>query len=123
MGMPATVRPRNSVPAALVLNGPVLELRLVVLAEWTVVAVTRPPSRDAPSVVAVLAEADPVAVDSDRAPVLTVPLVIIPGRPTEATEFVCVMPVCEVQPSVAKADLPDSTVEARVTSVPNAAPA
>jgi hypothetical protein len=123
MGRPRTERPRNWVPAALVANLPVLESRLVVLTDLMVVADTRPPSRDKPSVVAELAAADPVAVDSDPALVATVPLVRIPGTPTEATEFVWVMPICDVQPSVDRADLPDCTVEATLTSVPNAPPA
>lgn len=72
--------------------------------------------------VAELAEAAPEAVCPDAALVSMVP-VVMTGVLTEATVFVWLTPVCEVQPSVDRAERPDSTVEATLTFVPNADPA
>jgi hypothetical protein len=114
IGVPATVRPTKSVPAALVPNAPVLLSRLVVLSDWTAVAVTTPPSALTPWVVAELVVATPVEVVSDAVLVSTVP-VLRTGVVTDATVSVFTTPVCEVQPSVTNAERLDCTTFATET--------
>jgi hypothetical protein len=85
-------------------------LRLVVLTDLMAVALTKPPSKLACSVAAELVAATPVLVVFDAAVVSIVPVESAFGRCTDAAVFVWVTPIADVQPRMAKADLPDFTV-------------
>jgi hypothetical protein len=85
-------------------------LWLVVLTDLTAVAFTTPPSKLTCSIAAELVAATPVSVVFDAAVVSIVPDESAFGTCTEAAVFECVTPIADVQPSMAKADLPDFTV-------------
>ena len=108
IAVPATTSPTNLVPAALVLNEPGA-CSVVVLTDWTAVAVTRPPSALAPWVVALLTEAGPPGVACEAALVVTVPVLSSGGTVTEAMLLVCVTPVWDVQGSTDSAERPECT--------------
>jgi hypothetical protein len=118
-GVPAITRPVNCVPAALVLNVPVELFVWVVLTDCTSVAVMRPPRALKPSTVLVAVDATPGAlVVVDWALVSIVPVSMTPGNPTDATLLVKPTGACDVQPSVARAERPDSTTDPTFTVVP-----
>src|SRR5580693_9499378 len=110
MAWPATSRPANTVPAALTPNVCVSGFSLVVLTDLTAVADTRPASTLAPWTVLDAEEANPLEVVWEAALVSMVPLPSTGGTLTDAAVFVCVTPVCAVQPRVDSAERPDFTV-------------
>src|SRR5579859_4001141 len=117
IGLPATTKPANVVPAALVLNEPGAR-SIVVLTARTAAAFTRPPSALACWVAALLAEAGPSAVACEAALVVTVPVLSSGGTLTEAMLLVSVTPVRDTQPSVDSAERPERTAGPTVTKVP-----
>src|SRR5438132_1148353 len=122
MGIPATDRPTNWVPAALTDRAPVELSRLVVLTDVTALADTRPLSRLTDCTLLEDTEATPVAVVCEAALVSSVPVVSAGGAFTDTAVLVFCTPGCETQPRTDSAERPDCTTESTLTWVPYALP-